>query len=231
MNTDHERLAEHAAKRLRAWYDLADVTHRHAGEAWYADARAFACRLTVEYDHVDRPLTGAQVAGVLAALSPSVVWAMNKRDAERMVRAYSLGMDPATVTVSTYSGQKAKAVQILRVSGGPTTGEVKEILGRRSFKTWAFFDNITDSKSEKVCLDRHIIGAAGIEEQWVQSAVWCYTLVSAAIVDLAHEVDLLPCQVQATIWIAYKEIGDHKNVWERSREKPIPDDTADGIPV
>ena len=98
----------------------------------------------------------------------------------------------------------AKAREILRGAAFPDA--VRARLGDRAFKTQAFFDNIYYPDVASVTIDRHIITAAGFEDEWVGAAMWCYKLLAGAIQDLADDMGLKPHQAQAIIWITYKRV-------------------------
>lgn len=202
------KLQLHVEKRLRAWFDLASAAERAEGRTWYNNVNAF-----IEEVSVATGLSLPRVAGVVAALSPSVYWAANRRQAEALCRAYADGEDLAAVVLTTYGRQAAKAREILTASriedeNPQRSGYaiIRGILGKRAFKTGAFFDNILDPDDVAglVTVDQHIIAAAGMGDFYVQGARWCYNLIANAIRKLAHDHGYLPQQMQAIIWLAYK---------------------------
>lgn len=187
--------------RLMAWLELADVSDVLMGETWYRDARSFCEALSASYG-----VSYNQVAGVVAALSPSTRWDLNKRQAEALVRAYSEGGDLDGVTVSTYDRQAAKARAIIR--GSDSRAVIRKALGVRAFKTQAFYDNLTNDQIDSVTVDRHIIAAAGFENEWVRAARWCYDLLTNVIRDIAVKRGERPHQTQAIIWVTYKRLAE-----------------------
>jgi len=206
--TEQERIEN----RFRAWYQLATAKQRAEGKAWYREARAFARELSRTYGI---PLV--QVCGVIAALSPSVAWDVNKRQAEALCRAFSNGGDLADVVVSTYGKQAAKAREIIQLAKTrydelDRRGLIFEILGVRAFKTWAFFDNIYRLNGQDVTIDQHIIMAADFAELWTQSAKWCYDLLARSMRKVAEELKLKPHQLQAIIWLTYKETKESAEI-------------------
>jgi len=190
--------------RLRHWFDLAMPEHIAKGSVWYTEARAFALEVSVWYK-IPMPV----VCGVIAALSPSVFWELNMVQARTLCRAHAEGGDLESVVVSTYGKQAEKARDIL-TCGHTNPGKVEDILcrnvagRRRAFKTLAFFRNILDAGSLAVTVDQHIVAAAGFEEEFTQSAAWCYDLLADAIRDIAAPTGYRPYQVQAIIWTVYK---------------------------
>ncbi len=208
--TEQERIEN----RFRAWYQLATAKQRAEGKSWYREAREFAREIARPYPR--SVLTHTKVCGVLAALSPSVAWDINKRQAEALCRAFASDGDIAEVVVSTYGKQAEKAREIVRSnSGGAHIREsIRGILGARAFKTWAFFDNIYLPESQHVTIDQHIIMAADFGGLWVQSAHWCYDLLAEAMRTVARDedIDLKPHQLQAIIWLTYKETKESAEI-------------------
>lgn len=215
------KLKAHVEKRLRAWYDLATSAHKAAGQCWYTEAHAFVVELakTTGLDVV-------RVAGVVAALSPSVYWAVNKRQAEALCRAHADGLDLRSVSCTTYGRQVAKAHRILNLPTGEGYSAVRHALGNpggrsRAFKTQAFLANIlhSDGDTGYITIDQHIVEAAGMEEFFTQSAKWCYDLVADVIRSLAVEYGYLPHELQAIIWITYKHVQDARAPAERAEDQ------------
>ena len=187
--------------RLTAWLELADVSDTLAGKTWYKDARSFCDALSASYG-----VSYTKVCGVVAALSPATYWDLNKRQAEALVRAHSEGGDLDAVVVSTYGRQAVKARAIVRGSDDYET--IRKTLGVRAFKTQAFYDNLVNSDLNSVAVDRHIITAAGFENEWVGAAQWCYKLLAGVIRDLAINRGERPHQTQAIIWVTYKRLAE-----------------------
>jgi hypothetical protein len=112
------------------------------GAQWYGDALRFCAAVAQSTG-----LSVSTVAGVTAALSPNNRWTQNQRDAERLCRAFSAGTlaDAAALKVSTFHGNKRKALRIL-------SGESPlDVLG--GLKVRAFYGCILDN--DAVCVDGH----------------------------------------------------------------------------
>ena len=199
--------------RLEHWLELATASQRAEGKQWYGQARGFAEEVSRAYD-----LPIERVIGVIAALSPSVYWAANKLQAEALCRAHADGEDLDAVVLTTYGIQVKKAHDVLET---PATA-VRGVLGRRAFKTQNFYDNMLYpwADTQAVTIDQHIIDAAGFSDYWVYGARWCYNLLADAIREIAIKHGMLPCQVQAIIWITYKELTDSKHPAERRQAEP-----------
>ena len=200
----HYRLKARLETKLRAWYDLADVRQRALGLQWYPDARAFAQLVSATYNV---PLV--RVCGVIAALSPAVYWELNKSQAESLIRAHADGEDLDDVVLSTYGAQARKARAILQAPGEIESDWVANILGLQAWKTRAFFRNILDPASVSVTVDRHIVSACGVADRFTgNTAVWLYRVVAEALSQVARDLGLQPCALQATVWITYKETAE-----------------------
>lgn len=204
---DYKKIKVRVKERLLHWLGLAEARHIATGKMWYLGAHAFAEELSRAYN-IPLPL----VAGVIAALSPSVHWSANKRQAEALCRAHADGGPLESVILTTYGRQAAKARAIL------TNAEIH--LGKRAFKTRAFFHNIRyPGSGDWVTIDQHMIAAANFTEFWVSGAAWCYNLFVEVIRDIASDQELEPCQVQAIIWLTYKDLTDSKHPAERVDER------------
>jgi len=183
---------------IRFWYTVANDQHLTAvceGNQWYAHARQFCHRLSRTFAI---PLDVA--CAVVAALSPGTWWAANKRDADSVCR---LGI---RATVTTYGPNLRKAIALL------AGDRISDVLGGR--KVTAFAHCILHgSRSRQVCLDRH---AVRIACPWIATAQeastvlgWAgsYDTISDAYRQVADENGIAPHQLQATVWIAYRDLA------------------------
>ena len=210
---------ERVTARLAHWLGLADARHVAEGKAWYREANGFARELSQTYD-IPMP----QVVGVIAAISPSVNWDLNKRQAENLCKAYADGGALEDVVVSTYGGQVEKARKILHDARNNT--DITKMLGTRAFKTKAFFNNIFwYPVSDSVTIDQYIVDAAGFEKAWVNGAKWCYEVLARAITDLATDKNLRPYEVQAIIWVTYKDLTGAQDEPDEEPEADNDDDS------
>lgn len=114
------------------------------GKCWYSTAFDTAKAIASRYS-----LPGGvdTVAAVIAALSPNNRWERNVRDAEALIRVYSIGGEVDAVKVSSYSANKEKAIRILK--GEPPL----EVLG--GYKVRAFYHCIAQHNSFDICIDGH----------------------------------------------------------------------------
>lgn len=147
------------------------------------------------------------VVGVLSALSPSVAWGLNKRQAENLISGYLVLSDVKDVVITTYKRQLKKAIRILDLhKTNYPESDILDILGRRAYKTKSFYHNILNPlDSISVTVDTHIWNAAGlVTKTWINRGE--YATISNIIIELSVEFGILPCQFQSVVWLAYKEL-------------------------
>ncbi len=127
---------------ILAVFFTANPAELQHGSRWYPDALAACETIAQAYS-----LPVNTVAGVVAALSPNNKWSRNIIDADNICRLYTSGGydDAAQCKVSTFNGNKQKALQIL--SGIAPL----EVLG--GLKVRAFHQCILGLDS--VCVDGH----------------------------------------------------------------------------
>jgi len=195
-------------------YYLSKSGEKLHGFAWYLDAykscvvisRRFGVPLKV-------------VVGVCSALSPNNKWGKNIIDTENMVLAYKSGIPLDEVKVSTYSNNKAKAIEMLMIPKA-TKQDIRDILfGKSGHKTRAFFDCIYGCKTNKdtVCVDGHALHIYMGEKHALSSSKSNmtpkqYLTISQAYIDACDEINkregtsYLPYQIQAITWVAWRRI-------------------------
>jgi len=127
---------------ILAVFFTANPAELQHGARWYPDALAACETIAQSYS-----LPINTVAGVVAALSPNNKWQRNIIDADNLCRIYTAGGydDAARCKVSTFNGNKTKALRIL--SGIAPL----EVLG--GLKVRAFYQCILGLDS--VCIDGH----------------------------------------------------------------------------
>jgi hypothetical protein len=183
----------HVDNILRVWNGASDSSHAK-GTIWYARARAWCEGLG------SRTCVGTnRVAGVLAALSPSVAWEINLRDAKAMVEGRS---ETYAYGYATYGKQVGKALAILEGE------DVESSLGPLAHKTRAFYRCIMGpSDYGGVCVDRHGIAVAlGRVASARESSlsVGKYRAYEVAYQVAALEVGVLPSVLQAVAWLEWR---------------------------
>jgi len=186
---------------------LASQADLQAGIEWYARAERLGHRLATAYC-----CTFEQAVGVIAALSPNNRWLRNCADAESMIKAWAVGVDPETVKVCTYGAMRSKAAQILALAS-PDRETITGILNGR--KITAFFLSITGAP-DAVCVDGHAyaiwVGERIPTTQTPSIGVKLYADIARAYVLVAKRSasvcgeQLTPAQVQAVTWVTYRRL-------------------------
>lgn len=194
-------------------YSKSNLEDIKQGKIWYESARSFCLNLS---DSSGYSLD--QVVGVVAALSPRNRWETNKVDAVNCIRRHRqiesnlhkkgairpLGgsVGPGEVSVSTFNQNKLKAWRILdgespnNVLGGP--------------KVRAFYNNILKlEEGGHVTIDSHAINIYRAEVK-VGPVITSkqYFLIESTYKEAAYYVGLLPHQLQAITWLAFKRINN-----------------------
>lgn len=167
-------------------FDQATDSEYKEGMTWYNKANAWCWGI----DH----LNYKRAAGVLAALSPMLSWDLNVRYAE-MVYA-------GKTRIPCLQKNAAKAIAIkngwnaLDILSGP--------------KVTAFYHNIVNPYSDDyryVTIDRQAIdianGYAGSHNNAYRKV---HEDMAIAYVDAAHEIGILPLQMQAVTWVTWRNL-------------------------
>lgn len=177
------------------------------GKNWYIEAHNFAFILSQTYQiNLDK------VCGIVAALSPGVTWEQNKRDAEVLAQAYDLNLHNEVRDhhyFSTYGQNVMKAIDILNSDFPPINFFSKEQSGH---KTKAFYLNILNPIEDgSVTIDRHALAIAeGYNTSKPRSLTKNqYRVFEAMYKTAASQLGLIPSQLQAVTWVAYKHAQDN----------------------
>jgi hypothetical protein len=164
------------------------------GLAWYRTANGEGKRLARLYKV---PL--ARACETIAALSPSVAWDRNLYEASLVLEAAVTHAE--CPTVSTYGPMKQIAWNVAR-------GEARLTDVCKGPKVRAFADNLTrpDASSE-VTIDRHAVacacGTPDVPNAGL-TALW-YRRIAEVYRTLAEETGLRPCEVQAIVWVTWRD--------------------------
>tara|TARA_R100000951_G_scaffold101420_1_gene92979 strand:+ start:40576 stop:41085 length:510 start_codon:yes stop_codon:yes gene_type:complete len=158
---------------------------------WYFEINDY-CNTLSEVHNV--PLI--KVAGIMSALSPNNTVRLNCISLEKFLK------HNGNCKVTTFNGQKIKALTILNADDSITVEEVKEILSPKKdsgLKTKAFFDNIyRPETSTEVTIDLWMIRWAKIEGSLTPKR---YRDTANKIIEMAKELNVLPHMLQAKIWV------------------------------
>lgn len=188
---------------ILAVYRSATTPEHRRGSQWYLTAQAQARRLASRYE---LPLSTS--VGVIAALSPGLEWLRNVVDAETLIKAFMANDELPMVGV--YGRRNCgKALEILR-GADPVA-----ILG--GLKVRSFYANLLQPDNpDPVTIDRHAYclahgirsersGAASVDVYLTPKR---YRETAEAYREIAADLDLLPNQLQATTWLAWKRINE-----------------------
>jgi hypothetical protein len=165
-----------------------------AGSRWYEEAHDF-CETLATYEQ----LPVASVAGCLAALSPQCSWPNNLRACLSMVKTRRT---PAVVMCSKVN--EGKAFSIVHEGLRPET-----VLGGNKVKS--FYANILNARySKAVTVDTHAARAAFGKHVLTDKEVgYAFrskgnAVIQQAYKNVAKRYKVLPCRLQATVWLRVK---------------------------
>jgi len=186
------------SKRLHSFYVNSSQDNKVNGHIWYLEAHKFAKQLSIEHN-----LSLDCVAGVIAVLSPACTWEQNKKDAEKVIQAYSLLKTQGVkqVSVSTYAQNKLKALELIKDNKGLEATKT-------NLKTFNFSKNIINPlDDEHVTVDRHAVKALRGMKQGgsVNITAKEYKRAETAYKKTAKYLGILPAELQAVVWLAYKD--------------------------
>jgi hypothetical protein len=173
------------------------------GASWYSDALKFCSNVAQATG-----LPVSTVAGVTAALSPNNRWERNQLDAERLCRAFVAGTlsDAAALKVSTFHGNKQKALAIL------DGAQPLDALG--GLKVRAFYACILGDAG--VCVDGHAyaiwLGSYVPTTKTPKISAKLYASISTAYGQAAETINgvmgtaYTAAQIQAITWTVWQRI-------------------------
>lgn len=164
------------------------------GKGWYNRANFFSLALSEKYG-----VSEMKAAGIIAALSPLKEWTLNKAMAEEFIRTKG-------VISKHTSMQTMKARKILNQAS--TVQDVENYLG--GLKTVNFFNNIYNPFSkDHVTVDRHhIYLSLGWDAQSCTTKQ--YEFIKQNTIILADELNIIPNELQSTLWVCWKRIKKHE---------------------
>lgn len=188
--------------RLHGLFLQADATDRREGAMAYRRYHDLLKRIA---EHYGFPFP-ATVA-TFVALSPNSDYFGNLRSLVSVMQGVKAGRPCEQITVSTYKHCRDRAHSYL-------TGERAFLDHAKGLKTRAFYTNIVDPEHDQaVVIDGHI-HAAWAGENWTmkEAAIsrWRYLEVARDIKVLAFQYQMMPHEMQATLWFARKRINQIK---------------------
>ena len=188
----------HWTRNIRRWYDRG----RQSDLQWYAETLEWCETVGTE---IREP--AEVVAAVMATLSPGTNFERNKLETRALLKS-------TPVMYTTYPANVEKAESILerwKANGDRSAlaGMVAPHWPKSGSKIAAFFDNIVSpDESRAVTIDRHAIAICigrHPEKSELRLGPVAYRDYSRAYEIVAKEKDLLPHQVQAITWAAWRD--------------------------
>jgi hypothetical protein len=176
-------------------FNSATAEQLNEGLNWYNKAHKYAKMLSEKYN-----VSLAKVCGIISALSPSTNWNKNIKDTEELLKGNS------THKFSAYGHNVLKAYKILNAA---LDMDVELFFSLKTgAKTLNFYRNILEPKNANyVTIDRHAyaiwIGSEGSGEARITLKL--YREIAQDYVKVAEQLRILPAQLQAVTWVAYRE--------------------------
>lgn len=182
-------------------FENATIKDYQEGIKWYSEAYDFANDLAKTYD-----VSAMKVAGVIAAMSPMKAWKNNKEIAEEFIKS---GISGHTESQT----EKAKSIYLLN---NDDKQYIESTLN--GLKTINFFNNIYNpSDEEYVTIDRHhLYISTGIDVQVCTRKQ--YQFIKKHTVMFSKSVNLIPCNLQAILWVTWKRMKKELECQRKNKE-------------
>ncbi len=181
--------------RLIIAFNLATLPHKNSGLEWYQKAHQWCQELSMDKDV---KLSPESIAGIVAATSPMQSWTRN------LVNARELVLN------GKYSGLGYTRNDAMRINNGEDPKDVLFNPERNNPKMRAFFMNIAEPDNpEYVTIDRHMFGLlvgtpiSRHDKNWLSPDE--YEKSSKMVTDTAKALDLVPNQLQAIVWLYWRD--------------------------
>jgi hypothetical protein len=170
------------------------ITNKAEGLSWYTEGHYF-CKNTGEKYGIPLPI----VCAILSALSPASNWERNKLETITLIRGARHG--EGSFKFTTYGQNVIKATDILEGRRDP----YKSFSMKTGAKTYNFFHNLLEPlDSQYVTIDRHAYRIATGEE-YISIGIGKYREIADHYRRSADRIGILPCQLQAVLWVWYRE--------------------------
>jgi len=170
-------------------YSTIDQPTVRAGLSWYNEANQYCRQLGNTFG-----LELSAVCGIVSALSPGTNYEQNKKDAYHLIKGSPMHK------CTTYKANVSKAKSILR--GELLPSEAFNL--KTGAKTYNFYQNLLNpGNPEYVTIDRHAYAIA-MPGDYKGLHLAAYTRVANGYKMAANRIDILPCQLQAILWIDYR---------------------------
>ena len=196
-------------KNIERYFKLANETEIENGLNWYSNSHNCISEIADIYG-IEHEIAYA----VTSALSPRCTWENNLKDLERVLQWHtSFNKKSYLPSVTTYKGNVRKAINIL---------QSKNTNVFRTPKTFNFFHNLLNPKSnEYITIDGHSInvyyGRVGMVKNKHFTKKY-YNRIATAYRRVAQKYNMLPCQMQAITWLAFKRTHNIRVNWRYYQE-------------
>lgn len=183
------------------FYKLASISENKEGLDWYIEANKYSKDLAKRFN-----ISIQQVVGLIAAFSPQAGWLENKR------YALTFLYKPNSRIRSQVQTDKAK--NILSLTSESDIYNALSIQDK-AFKTKAFFKNILNPDIDgDVTIDRHAIASciqfpdnvSALDKSYGHLTKIQYEFFQSCYIKAAKEVNILPHELQAIVWITYRRL-------------------------
>lgn len=192
-----------SAMEVERWYQKATFWQTLRGMSWYRRAHKWALSLSSMHG-----LPVETVAGITAAISPATSWERNVIEVEHLLSGIK-------IKHTTYTPNVKKAQRIL-------LGEhpMDVLGGKKVLNFYKLIANPRDTAS--VCIDRHAVRICTKVDFTSDSEAAAYSKknyesCAEAFREVARNHAVLPWQVQATTWVAYREQPKEHRKWLRDQ--------------
>lgn len=200
-------------KHIEKIYSMCSDLEKSEGLNWYRSANIYASNLS-DLFNLD---SNIKVCGIISALSPAVNWERNKIDAHNFLALANKKASNKTILsgkFGTYKNNVLKAIEIYNLER-PTAQKIGSILlGKTGLKTMNFFINIYDLKNiNAVTIDRHAVKVANnvYSGGGISISKKQYYTTKGAYIKAAKKLHIKPYQLQAVVWVKYRELMNLKN--------------------
>lgn len=178
--------------------------------SWYTDANAFASEIAEEFG-----TTLEIAAGIISAVSPRMPWLRNKSVAKGILREFRkyLFLSPMESANAIGLGLSTNVSMAVKIARGEEIANVLTGTKRRSFYNNIVSPNNGDSVTVDTWMVRAFMRTSSIDLKTATELLRKgrialggtgagYYVIAEAVRNVAEEMSLQPCQIQAAYWVA-----------------------------
>lgn len=179
--------------RVTKWYNIATQQEINAGLVWYNDAQQLCIELATKYQ-----VTTTQIAQVISVLSPQKKWETNKLETIAFCNEFFNGVKPSF----NYFATKKSIEECKQILKGDF------LIPSKRTKTFSFADNIANTQSKEITIDRHALRIAYDDKSAKIDKVTPkqYKIAREAYQIVADSLGITGYQLQAITWVTYKRV-------------------------